>query len=196
MKFFLGITVSLILFAAAFTASVSAQTGAAPSKIGVIDTRLFLNDKTGIKKYVDAINAVNVEFKAAAAEMDAMALKVQNLEKELRVFQEQAQKGTQLNQTTVNAKLEEYDRLSREYKFKKEDNEARYNRRQEALVYPVQRDIGAAVQEFIKKNGYVIIFDISKDRTGMIVALGDKTDLTKDFIAFYNARPTPAAVTK
>lgn len=196
MKFFLGITVNLIFFAAAFAGSVSAQTGATSGKIGVIDTRFFLDAKTGIKKYVDAINAVNIEFKATAAEMDAMALKVQNLEKELRILQEQAQKGVQLNQTTVNAKLDEYDRLSREYKFKKEDNEARYNSRQAALVFPVQRDINAAIKEFTKKNGYVIIFDISKDQRGLFLGLGDKTDLTKDFIVFYNARPATAAVTK
>ncbi len=196
MKFFLGIIASLIFFAAAFAVPVSAQTNARVGKIGIIDTRLFLNGKTVIKKYVDAINAVNVEFKSVATELDAMALKVQNLEKELRVFQEQAQKGVQLNQATVNAKLEDYDRLSREYKFRKEDNEARYNRRQAALVSPVQRDISAALQEFTKKNGYVIIFDISKDQTGLFLSLGEKTDLTIDFITFYNARPATAAVTK
>lgn len=194
MKFFL-ITVCLI-FTALSGVSARAQTTPTVKKIGVIDTRFFLNDKTGIKKYVDAINAVDNEFKGAAAEMDGIAIKIQNLEKELKTFQEQAQKGGQINQTVVNAKLEEYDKLSREYKFKKEDNEAKYNRRQVVLVLPVQQDISKALQEFTIKNGFVILLDISKDRTGLILAVSDTADVTKEFIAFYNARPATAAVTK
>jgi len=193
MKIFRFITLGLI-FAAFFAVSTAAQTTPAANKIGVIDTRFFLDGQNGIKKFVDAINTVNAEFKTAAAELDGTALKIQNLEKELKTFQDQVQKGVQVNEATVNAKLEEYDRLSREYKFKKEDTEARYKRRQGTLIDPVRRDIGNAVQEFAKKNGYVVIFDISKDEVGLILALGEKTDVTKEFIAFYNARPAPTAV--
>jgi Skp family chaperone for outer membrane proteins len=190
MKFFLLITVSLIF--AVFAVSVSAQT----RKVGFMDTRLFLDGKNGIKKYVDVINAVDTEFKPAAAEVDGMALKIQNLEKELKAFQEQAQKGVQVNQATVNAKLEEYDKITREYKFKKESNEARYNSRQVALVYPVQQDISNALQEFTKKNGFMIILDISKDRTGLLLSWDEKADVTKEFIAFYNARSVTLAPVK
>lgn len=187
MKFFFLIIASLV-FAAAFSVQTSAQAVSSVGKIGVIDTRVFLDNKNGIKKYVDAINAVNAEFKTAAAELDAMALRVQNLEKELRAFQEQVQKGVQVNEATVNAKLAEYDKLSREYKFKIQDNDAKYNSRQVALVYPVQRDISNALQEFTKKNGFVLLLDISKDRTGLFVSWGP-VDVTKAFIAFYSTRP-------
>lgn len=190
MKFFLLITVSLIV--AVFAVSVPAQT----KKIGIIDTRVFLDSKNGIKKYVDAINAVNAEFKTAAAELDGLATRIQNLEKELKAFQEQAQKGVQVNQATVNAKLEEYDKLTRDYKFKKEDNEAKYNRRQIALVYPVQQDISNALQEYTKKNGFMIILDVSKDRTGLFLSWDEKANVTSDFITFYNARPVTLTVPK
>jgi Skp family chaperone for outer membrane proteins len=192
MKFFLVFIASLV-FAAASSIQTSAQTVAPVGKIAVVDTRVFLDNKNGIKKYVDAINAVNAEFKTAAAELDAMALKVQTLEKELRAFQAQVQKGTQVNEATVNAKLAEYDKLSREYKFKIQDNDARYNSRQVALVYPVQRDISAALQEFTKKNGFILLLDISKDRGGLFVSWSP-VDVTKQFIAFYNARPATPAV--
>ena len=187
MKFFLVIIASFV-FAAASSVQTPAQTVSSVGKIAVVDTRVFLDNKNGIKKYIDAINAVNAEFKGAAAELDAMALRVQNLEKELRVFQEQVQKGTQVNEATVNAKLAEYDKLSREYKFKIQDNDAKYNSRQVALVFPVQRDISIALQEFTKKNGYVLLLDISKDRAGLFVSWSP-VDVTKQFIAFYNARP-------
>jgi Skp family chaperone for outer membrane proteins len=192
MKFFPAIIASLFI-AAAFAVQVSAQTVAPGRKIGIIDTRVFLSNKNGIKKYVDAINAVNTEFKAAAAELDAMALRVQNLEKELRALREQVQKGVQVNETTVNAKIAEYEKLKLDYKFKIQDNDAKYNSRQVALVYPVQRDISLALQEFTKKNGFALLLDISKDRAGLFVSW-NPVDVTREFIAFYNARPaTPAA---
>ena len=192
MKFFLAVIAGLV-FVAAFSLQTSAQTVPPVGKIAVVDTRLFLDNKNGIKKYVDAINAVNNEFKAAATELDALALRVKNLEIELRAFQEQVQKGVQVNEATVNAKLADYDKLSREYKFKIQDNDARYNSRQVALVYPVQRDISVALQEFTKKNGFVLLLDISKDRAGLFISW-NPVDVTKQFIAFYNARPaTPAA---
>ncbi len=187
MKFFLAIIASLV-FAAVSAVQTSAQTVPPARKIAVIDTRAFLDTKTGIKKYVTAIEAVNTEFKAAAAELDAMALKIQNLQKELQAFQEQSQKGVQVNQATVTAKLEEYTKLSRDYRFRVQDNDAKYNSRQIALVFPVQRDISTALQEFTKKNGFVLLLDISKDRAGLFVSWYP-VDVTKEFIAFYNARP-------
>ncbi len=192
MKFFFVIIASLV-FAAVSPVQISAQTVPPGRKIAVVDTRVFLDNKTGIKKYVDAVNAVNVEFKAAAAELDAMALRVQNLQKELQAFQDQAQKGVQVNQAIVTAKIDEYTKLSREYRFKVQDNDAKYNSRQVAVVYPVQRDISIALQEFTKKNGFVVLLDISKDRAGLFVSW-NPVDVTREFIAFYNARPaTPAA---
>jgi Skp family chaperone for outer membrane proteins len=191
MKFFFVIIASLI-FSAALPVQSSAQTVPPGRKIAVIDTRVFLDNKNGIKKYIDAINAVNTEFKAAAAELDAMALRVQNLQKELQALQEQAQKGVQVNQATFTAKLDEYTKLSREYRFKVQDNDAKYNSRQVDVVYPVQRDISAALQEFTKKNGFVLLLDISKDRAGLFVSW-NPVDVTSEFITFYNARPaTPA----
>ena len=192
MKFFFVIIASLI-FSAALPVKSSAQSVAPGRKIAVVDTRVFLDNKNGIKKYVDAINAVNIEFKPAAAELDAMALKVKNLQKELETMQEQAQKGVQVNQATFTAKLDEYTKLSREYRFKVQDNDAKYNSRQVALVFPVQRDISIALQEFTKKNGFVLLLDISKDRAGLFVSW-NPVDVTKEFIAFYNARPaTPVS---
>jgi hypothetical protein len=74
-------------------------------------------------------------------------------------------------------------------KFKAEDAKARYQTREQALLGPVTQDIYKALQEFSKQKGYSLIFDVAKDSTGMLAALGDeKVLVTKDFIAFYNAK--------
>lgn len=193
MKFIFVIIAGLI-FSAALPVNSEAQTVPPGRKIAVVDTRAFLNTKDGIKKYVDAINAVNAEFKTAAAELDAMALRVRNLQTELQALEEQARKGVQVNQATVTAKIDEYTKLSREYRFKVQDNDAKYNSRQVALVYPVQQDISRALQEFTKKNGFVLLLDISKDRAGLFVSW-NPVDVTREFITFYNARPATPGTT-
>ena len=80
--------------------------------------------------------------------------------------------------------------MEREIKFKQDDAKARFERRQQAVLGPVMQNIGKALTDFAKQKGYLFIFDISKDDNGLLVAIGDdKADVTKEFIAFYNARP-------
>jgi hypothetical protein len=56
--------------------------------------------------------------------------------------------------------------------------------------------IGTGLQDYAKQKGFSLIFDASKDDRGFLIAIGDdKVDVTKDFIAYYNARPA-APVTK
>lgn len=197
MRIFRFIAVSVFL-TAIFAVSALAQTPTTGGKIGLINTSDFYDPTNGIKKLVTAVTTLNNEFKPVETELQTLGTKIQALQKEIQTLQEQAQKGTvPVNQATVNAKLEEYDKLAREYKFKEEDAKARYQRREIALLGPARQDIGNAIQEFTKKNGYVLIIDISKDNTGLILGLDEAADVTKAFITFYNARPaTTATVTK
>lgn len=97
----------------------------------------------------------------------------------------------------IQKKLESLDKMQREYKFKEEDAKARFERRRQVVLGPILQDIGNAIQEFTKKNGYVLIIDLAKDQTGIILGLDEAADVTKQFIVFYNARPaTTATVTK
>ncbi|MDM7922836.1 MAG: OmpH family outer membrane protein, partial [Pyrinomonadaceae bacterium] len=67
---------------------------------------------------------------------------------------------------------------------------SRYNRRLTTATSPISQAIGNALNEFGKQKGYAIIFDLSADEKGLIVAIpNEKIDITKDFIAFYNAKP-------
>jgi Skp family chaperone for outer membrane proteins len=185
-----------VFFAAILSVSAFAQ-AATGGKIGLINTQAFDDDKAGITKYVAALNSLETEFKPTFTEMQTLGTKIQALQKEIQTLQEQAQKGTvPVNQATVNAKLEEYDKLTREYKFKEEDVKARYQRREAAVMGPIRQDIGNAIQEYTKKNGYVIMLDVSKlDNAGLILGLDETADVTKAFITFYNARPATTATT-
>lgn len=170
-------------------------------KIGLIDTAAFEDEKAGIAKYISGMKSVDVIFKKELDDLGAMVPKIQTLEKELTEMQTrlnaQVNPAVPINraqlQTSYNTKLEEYEKMGREYKFKQDDLKIRYQRRQQEIMGPIMQDIGTAIREFAKKNGYTVIFDTAKlADLGALLAIGDeKIDLTKDFIAFYNTRPAP-----
>lgn len=102
---------------------------------------------------------------------------------------------TAANQAALQAKKEEGEALERSLTRKKVDVEADINRRREIVIGPITFDIGKAIAEYGKKNNYGAIFDASKlAETGVLLFVGDSTDITKDFIAFYNAKATAVPV--
>lgn len=190
------------IFAAIFAVSAFAQAGA--TKIGVINTLAF-DDKAGITKYVNAMNSLETEFKTAGDELNTMATKIQSLQAEIQKLQDQLNDpnpkvpiNKSTLQTTAQAKVEEYEKLGREYKFKQDDAKARFERRRQAVLGPIMQDIGNAMQDFAKQKGYSLILDGAKlEDAGILLAFTDGVDVTKEFITFYNARPAgTAAATK
>jgi len=202
MKTFRSIT-AVFVFAAIFAVSAFAQTQpTAAGKVGVVNTQAFDADKVGIAKYVNAMNALEIELKPDITALQGMATKLQTLQTEIEGYKKQledpklpaAVDKTKI-QATAQTKFDEYEKLGREFKFKQEDYKAKAARREAAVMGPVRLDIGNALQEFAKKNGYMMILDASKlDGAGLLLAFDEKYDITKDFITFYNARPAATAV--
>lgn len=184
--------------AAIFAVSAFAQTTTS-GKIGLINTEAFYDAKTGISKLAAANTSLETEFKPVSTELQTLLTKIQALEKELAGYRDIAAKGGKIpvSDADLQKKAEDYDKSVREYKFKEEGAKAQFERRSQVLMGPIRQDIGNAIQEFTKKNGYVLIIDVSKDNTGIFLGLDEAADVTKAFITFYNARPaTTATVTK
>jgi Skp family chaperone for outer membrane proteins len=119
------------------------------------------------------------------------------LQKEIQGYQDIVTKGGKvpISDADLQKKLEDFDKSQRELKFKQEDAKVRFDRRRQVVLGPILQDIGNAIQEFTKKNGYTVIFDISKDERGLILGIDETAiDVTKQFITFYNARPATTAV--
>jgi Skp family chaperone for outer membrane proteins len=201
MKTFRSIA-AVFVFAAIFAVgSAFAQTTPAPTgKIAIVNTMAF-GDKAGINRYITAMTSLETELKPDITALQTMGNRIQALETELQNYEKQlAEQNPKVPfdrakvQATAQTKLQEYQDLGRQYKFKEDDYKIKLQRREEAVVRPVSRDIGNALQEFAKKNGYLMIFDVSKDDKGMLLVLDEKSDVTKEFIAFYNARPATTAV--
>ncbi len=172
--------------ALAFSSFASAQ-AVGGSRIAVIDSQAFRETATGITKYVTAVKTVENEFAPSVKELDALAVRLATLEKEVRSLR---QSGTASDQATALRKADEYERLKRDQTFKREDVKARYERRFKAVIDPLNKVIGNALNDYGKQKGFALIFDLSRDTDGLIAAIPDeKTDITKEFIAFFNAKP-------
>jgi len=183
-----------------FASSAYSQTPttSATTRIAVINTLAFDDEKEGILKYVNALNALEKEFQPARNELQTMASRLETLTKEYNTLLEEANKpNSPISPQTLQTKREEIERLQREAKFKQDDANARYQSRYNAVVGPILQDIMKAMQEYAKQKGYALIFDAAKlDETNLILAVGDeKIDVTKDFIRFYNSRPGSTATT-
>ncbi len=192
----LRLTAVGFLFALMFTVSAFAQT-TGEGKLGLIDTRFFDNGKEGITKYSTAMDALEKEFATDNTALQSMATKLQGLETEIKSLQEQlAKPNSPIKPETANAKVEEYEKLGRDFKFKQEDAKVRYERREAVVMAPVRQDIGKALQEFANQKGFSLILDVAKIAdSGLVLALDKKADLTADFIKFFNSRPATASST-
>lgn len=161
------------------------------NKIALINTFAFGDVKSGITKYTNAVKSLNNEFKPVQTELEAMEIKLQSLSKEVQILKDNAAKNIPVSQATINSKIEEGEKLQREYKFKQEDVRARIESREQGVMTPILEDIYKAAQEFSKQKGFMLVLDIAKmSQSGIALAWDDRADITKDFIAFYNARPS------
>ncbi len=195
MKTFRFITASFI-FTAFLAVSAFAQADA-PAKIALVNTDAFYAETGGITKISNSYKSLDVEFKNDATEMDNMAKKLQALQTEVQTLQAKANDPNNkvpIDLKVAQAKVEEGEKLQRDLKFKQEDVKARYSKREAAILGPITQDIGKAIGDFAKQKGYTLVMDSGKlYQAQVLLYLQETTDITKEFIQFYNARPAGTA---
>ncbi|MFN6964624.1 MAG: OmpH family outer membrane protein [Pyrinomonadaceae bacterium] len=195
------IAASFIFAATAFAASAFAQASGAPQttpagagKIGIVNTSMFLEDKpgAGITKFKNAIAALDAEFKPVNDELNKM---LQDYQNKVDAFNKKKNAtGVPVNQEALAADATVIADLEKDIKRKQEDAKARYDRRQDAVIGPIYGDIVKAMNEFAKAKGYAVILDgLRLQEAQILLGFDDKYDVTKEFIAYYNARPAGAA---
>ena len=198
MKTFRLIAAGLI-FAAAFAVSAfaQAQTPVAP-KIGFIDTGAFGDEKAGITKYNNAVTALGNEIKPMYVELKTMVDNYQKLGDEIKKMQDQkaANPNSPISDSAVQDKIEQYQALEVTIKRKKEDADAKAEKRKQEKLGPLQQEIGKAIQEFATQKGYSVIFDFDKlASAGVIIAWDNKADLTEEFVKYFNSKPATGGAT-
>jgi outer membrane protein len=204
-------TAAVAFFVAMTTASVFAQTrpgagtGTQPrpavtpappaaavsvpdSKVALIDSSAFADEKQGIVKFVSALKRVNAEFQPRQTEL-------QNLQQQIEKATSDLQKAAPVQDAKVTQQQQEKIALmEKDYKRKGEDAQAAFNKRLEEVLGPIYEDIGKALDGFAKARGITLILDVTKVQG--IVSAADAMDITRAFIAEYNSKnPATASLT-
>jgi Skp family chaperone for outer membrane proteins len=159
------------------------------SKIAVIDTAMFGDEKNGIYRYVDAARSVANEFKPRSDELTNLATRLETLANEVDTLM----KTKPANQTVLDAKQQQGAALQTEYNTKKAKLDEDVGKRYEQVVSPISRQIGAALDQFATQRGVTMTLDVSK-LLPAILTLAPAVDLTQAFISDFNSKnPRTAA---
>ena len=179
------------------TPTAPAATATAPvqlpmSKMAVIYTDLFLDQKTGIAKFNSVVTKLNGEFQKTKDELTQMQTRATALESEINKLRE-APASAPVDQRSLQAKIDQLDQLKKDIQRKGEDAQANYNRRRQELFAPLQDEIGKALEAFAKARGINVIIDAAQVP---LLYAADSIDITRAFIADFNSKnPATAATT-
>jgi outer membrane protein len=205
---------AIALFAAISAATVAAQTkpaGPAPAtqtkpttsapatggsatgnvpdtKLALVDTDAFLDEKAGIVRLVAAAKKVEAEFSPRRTEL-------QNLQSQVDKMTADLQKASPVQDPKVSAQQQDaIDQKKREITRKTEDAQSEYQKRLQALLGPVYDQIGKELDAFAKAHGITLILDVTKVQG--IVSADGSLDITKAFITEFNSKnPATASLT-
>jgi len=168
-----------------------ANTPVPQSRIALIDTTMFGDEKNGIYRYVDAARAVQNEFKTRTDEIQNLRNRLNALVNEINALM----KVTPVDQKTVQAKQQQGESLQTEFNTKKAKLGEDIGKRYEQVVAPISTQIGQAMDQFATQRGITMTLDLSKLLPAILTAL-PATDLTQAFISDFNSKyPRTAAPT-
>lgn len=185
----------LLLFTFAVTLPTMAQAvqpTAVTSKIVIIDSSAFFDEKAGITRLLTAAKNLTNELAPKRNEIQQMIARLQQVEKEVAMFRENVTKGIPINEKAAQSKVDELERLKREGKYKEDEFNTLAQKRQTQVVGPEYSAALKALGDYVKLKGLGLVFDASKDQNGMLLFATDQYDITKEFIAYYNSRPPTA----
>jgi Skp family chaperone for outer membrane proteins len=165
------------------------QTSAAvpESKIALIYSDQFLDDKTGIVRFNTLLTTLNREFQPRQTELQGLQARIQALTDEVEKTKNVA------DPKTIQQKLEQLETMKTEFKRKGEDAQAAYTKKRNEMFAPLQEAIGKALEVFAKQRGINVIIDGSQVP---LVYAADSIDITRAFINDFNGKnPATASVT-
>jgi Skp family chaperone for outer membrane proteins len=123
---------------------VASNAAVPESRIALIDTGMFGDEKNGIFRYVDAAKSVELEFRTRTTELQTLQNRLNTLVTEIQTLR----RLSVVDQKAVQAKQAEGERLQQEFNTKKERLDEDITRRYQQVVAPVSQQIGAAMDQF------------------------------------------------
>jgi outer membrane protein len=150
------------------------------TKIALVDTDEFLNEKSGIVRLVAAAKKVEAEFQPRRTELQTLQTQIDKMTADL-------QKAAPVQDPKVSAQQQDaIDQKKKELQRKGEDAQTAYQQRLQAMLGPVYDEIGKALDVYAKAHGITLILDVTKIQG--IVSASEQLDITKPFISEFNSK--------
>jgi Skp family chaperone for outer membrane proteins len=153
------------------------------TRIAMVDTSRFGDEKTGIKRYLNAVRSVQSEFQQKQTELISLQTRIKTIADEISKLRAASVVSAQ----TIQAKQDEGERLQREFKYKKEQADADFQKRYETVVGPISTDIGKALDQYAAAHDLTMILDLSK-LAPAVLTMSPGMDVTLAFISEYNSK--------
>ncbi len=153
------------------------------SRIALIDTSMFGDEKNGIWRYVDAAKSVQAEFKTRTDELQSIQNRLNALATEIQTLM----KAPVPDQKTIQAKQQLGEGLQTEGKTKKDRLDEDVSKRYEQVIAPISSQIGVAMDQFARQRGVTMTLDASKLLPAILTAV-PAVDLTQAFINEFNSK--------
>lgn len=172
----------------AATTPASTAISVPDSKVALIDSSAFADEKQGILRFVSAVKRVRAEFQPRETELA-------NLQQQIEKATADLQKAAPVQDAKVTQQQQEkIEQMKREHQRKYEDYQSEGNKRLETVLGPIYEEIGKALDTFAKARGITLILDVTKVQG--IVSAADAMDITRAFITEYNSKnPATASLT-
>jgi len=164
-----------------------AQTEKAQVKVAVIFPEVFEDETAGIKDLIEVNRKLYAEFALTKRELDAFAIEIINLEKEIsKLYADSQGAGCEAELRGVyKEKYEKYAKLADEYRARQSAAITLYEKRKEEETRTFKKKIPDAMMQFAKEKGYALILDGTK-LDMFHYPIEKEQDVTQEFIKYYN----------
>jgi len=163
------------------------------SKIALINTDEFLDEKQGIARLIAAAKKADTAFEPTRKDLQQLQQRMQQLQDEITKLQ-QAPPGAGVDPRQIQAKSDQLEQLKTDAKRKQEDAEAAYPKRMQEALAPIYLDISKSHDAFGKARGITLLLDTAKMGAAILIA-SDALDITRAFINDFNSKnPATASV--
>lgn len=153
------------------------------SRIALIDTAMFADEKKGILLFIDAVKLVQAPFTAQTQELANLQNRINALIDEIRRLRQAPAPDAR----TIQAKQEEGTRLQQDWNFKKQRLDEDMAKRYQEITAPISDRIGKAMDQFARERGITMTLDFSKLLPALLTAV-PAVDVTDAFIADFNRK--------
>jgi Skp family chaperone for outer membrane proteins len=165
------------------TPPVSTNVAVPESRIALIDTSMFADEKKGILLFIDAVKLVQAPFSAQNQELANLQNRINALIDEIRRLRQAPTPDAR----AIQAKQEEGTRLQQDWNFKKQRLDEDYAKRYQEITVPISDRIGRAMDQFARERGITMTLDFSKLLPALLTA-APAVDVTDAFIADFNRK--------